>query len=249
MFVRVFDKAGGCYYKSLVYCAVGPVFDRQYVVVNPHSGCFELVDYLDKTWEPTPLVEIIQADDDGWVSYENALLLKHKAYFTRHLKPMPLKFLRGYRDVCEHYAFLMAILERGSVPLEGSGIRLRSLPGADTWTYIHTQEDADTFMTAFAHFHDSTLEKLTYEEGPGTAKVTAVFDNRCWFGIAELCFEGVLDVNIRPPRENFSRDIWEGSLIVRDETILWADRIIGKEEWQDCANHIRALNLKWRKIG
>lgn len=249
MFARVYDKSRGLYYKSMVYCAVHEGYYRQYVVVNPHSGCFELVDYLDKSGEPTPLVEFIQADHEGFVRYENAMLLKYKAYCKKHGKAMNVKFLWGYRDVCEHYDFLMAILERGSVPLPGSGVTLRGLPDADAWTYIRTQADADDFMKAFAAFHDSTLEKLTYEEGPGTSKVTAVFDNRGWFGIAELCFEGVLAVNIRPPRENFSRELWEGTLRVDKETVFWADQPVGAEKNLDCASFISALNLKWRKIG
>lgn len=249
MFARVFDKKNRRYYRSIIYCAVNSGYYRQYVVVNPHTGCFELVDYLDKTWEPTPLVEIIQDDHPDWVSYENALLLKYKAWCIKHFKPMTLKFLWGYRDVCENYAFLNAMLERGSVPLGEFEIRLRELPDTDQWTYIHTQEDADAFMQVFAHFHDATLERLTYEEGSSTSKVTAVFDNRCWFGIAELCFEGVLSVNIRPPRENFSRELYEGTLTVRDEMVTWTDRLLSNEETIGCAGHIIAMSLKWRKIG
>lgn len=249
MFVRVFDKKNQRYYKSMVYCAVDSGWYRRYVVVDPHTGCFELVDYLDKTGEPTPLVEIIQADSAEWVRYENALLLKYKAWCRRHFKPMLLTFLWGYKDICENYGFLTALLEQGSVPLGQFDVQLRELPDQDEWTYIHTQEDADAFMEAFAAFHDSRLEKLVYEEGSGTPKVTAVFDNRCWFGIAELCFEGVLAVNIRPPRENFFPEIWEGTLRVDKETVFWADQPAGGENPFDGASFISALSLKWRKIG
>ena len=249
MFVRVFDKADGRYYKSMVYCAVEQGYFRQYVVIDPVTDCFVLVDYLDKTGEPTPLVELIQRDSPDWVTYENAMLLKYKAWCRKHCKPMTLKFLWGYRDVCENYEFLTVLLEQGRVPVSQAGIRLRELPDADEWTYIRTQADADEFMKAFAAFHDSVLEKLTYEEGYGVSKATAVFDNRCWFGIAELCFEGVLAVNIRPPRENFSREIYGGTLRVSNEAIFWADCWVPETEPDHEGSYICALNLKWRRIG
>lgn len=250
MFVRVFDKVKQRYYKSMVYCGINIGFYRQYVVINPCTGCFELVDYLDKSGgEPTPLVEIIQDDHDEWVCYENAMLLKYKAYCKKHRREMKLNFLWGYRDVCEDFDFLTAILERGSVPIPGSGIRIRPLPDTETWNYIRSQEDADAFMKAFAGFHDSTLDRLVYEEGPDATKVTATFDNSCWYGIAQLCFEGILAVNIRPPRENYSREIFEATLLVRDETIFWADGYLEKEDLTWEGSYIKALNLKWRKIG
>lgn len=75
-------------------------------------------------------------------------------------------------------------------------------------------------MKLFAGFHDSTLDKLCYDESSGTTKLTATFDNSGWYGVAELCFEGVLALSLRPPKENCSREILDAVLLVQDETIL-----------------------------
>ena len=48
MFVRVFDKEKNIYYKSMVYAMVGTGWFLQYIVLNPHTQKFELVDYLEK---------------------------------------------------------------------------------------------------------------------------------------------------------------------------------------------------------
>lgn len=250
MYARIFDKANQRYFKSMIYCAINHGSYRKYVVIDPDTDHFVLVDYLDKTGKDwPPLVEIIRSEHEGWVRYENALLLKFRKYCLTHGKPMTVDFLWGYRDVCDNYGLLTELLEGKTVPVSGSGICVRDLPDREEWTYIHTREDAEDFMKKFAGFHDSTLEKLVYEEDYGGSKVTATFDNSGWFGVAELCFEGVLAVNIRPPKENFSREIMEGTLLVRDETVLWADCYLKEEDLGYDGSCIRALSLKWRKIG
>ena len=250
MFVRVFDKANHRYYKSMVYCGINYGYYQQYVVVNPYTDCFELVDYLDKSdGGLRALVETIQAERDDWVGHENVLLQKCKAYCQKHSKEIKLDLLVGYRDVCENIAFLTAILKRKSVPVSEAGISLRSLPDSGVWNYIQTQADVDAFLEAFAGFHDSTLDKLIYEESDDNTKVTATFDNSSWYGIVELCFEGVLAINIRPSGENYSREIMEATLLIQDETVFWADQYMEQEDLSYDGSFIKALNLKWRKIG
>lgn len=250
MYARVYDKKRQVFYKSIIYCVINHGYYRQYVVVNPHADSFELVDYLDKSdGELKPLVEIIQDNHEEWVIYKNALLLKYKAYCKKQHKKMHLKFLWGYPDVCENFDFISEILERKSVSIIESGIMLRNLTDTDDWNYIQTQEDANAFMKLFAGFHDSTLNKLCYEEQYGSTRVIATFDNSGWYGIVELCFESVLAMNIRPPKENYSREIFEATLLVKDETILWADWYMEEENFSVDGSYIKALNLKWRKIG
>lgn len=61
MYARIYDKKLNQYYKSIIYCGINQGYYRQYVVLNPYTQRFELVDYLDKSNdELKPLVEIIQ---------------------------------------------------------------------------------------------------------------------------------------------------------------------------------------------
>lgn len=250
MYARIYDKAQDRYYKSIVYCGINHGYYRQYVVLNPYTDCFELVDYLDKSnSDLKPLVEIIQNDHEEWKSYQNALLLKYKHYCKKNVKEATVDFLFGYPDVCENYEFISTISERKIVARLESCVSIRNLLDTNEWKYIQTQEDANEFMKLFAGFHDSTLEKMCYEENQGSTNVVATFDNSGWYGIVELCFEGVLAINIRPAKENYSREIYEGTLLIQDETVLWADWYMENEDLSFDGSYIKALNLKWRKIG
>ncbi len=250
MFVRVFDKNKNTYFKSVVYATVGIGWYLQYIVLNPHTHTFELVDYLDKSVSPAkPLVEIIQSDDAGFELYAGSSMLKFK-YFckTGRIPFTDIKQMKGYPDVCENYSFLSDIFKNKSVPIDAYHIALKELPDTDEWNYILTQSDADAFMNKFVGFHDSTLESIQYTESHACTSVNAIFDNSGWFGVAELCFEGVQMLKIVPAAENYSREIFEASLIVENESVFWADSYMTKPDTSYNGSIIQALNLKWRKI-
>lgn len=258
MYVRVYDKKDHRYFRSMVYCVIDIGYYAKYVVVDPQANCFRLVEYLDKSGKKlTPLVEIIQNHNEEWASYKNAQLLKYKAYCKRHGKETKLEYLFGYPDVCENYAFLTARLEHGSVPVSKHAISFRDLPDRELWNYIETQEDVNALLKAAAGFHDSTLDKVIYEQtynaskvtAYNASKVTAAFDGHGWYSSIELCFEGVIAVNLRPPMENYSNEIFEASLILKEETILWADWLMDKEDLSCDGSYIKARSLKWRKTG
>ena len=48
MFVRVFDKENNLYYKSIVYGVIDSGYYEKYIVINPHSNTFELINYFDE---------------------------------------------------------------------------------------------------------------------------------------------------------------------------------------------------------
>lgn len=250
MFVRVFDKSKNTYYKSIVYSTVGIGWFLQYIVLNPHTQTFDLVDYLDKSIEPAaPLVEIIQPDHSDFVVYEGSQLLKYKQICKMNGHTfVDVKQIMGYADILENYDFFADILINKSVPVGTYKILIRNLNDTTEWNYILTQADADDFMKQFAGFHDSTLDKINYLESHASTMVNAVFDNSGWFGVVELCFEGIHILKIIPTTENYSREIFEASLIVEDESIFWADAYMEKANDSYEGRIIRALNLKWRKI-
>ena len=250
MFVRVYDKLNSRCYKSIVYGTINVGWFLQYIVLNPLDNCFELVEYLDKSIKPAkPLVETIQRDSDDFKVYEKALLLKYKHYCKKNEKSMDINRLCGYSDICEDFEFITDIIENKFVSAEKYAIQLRQLSDKDNWDYIQTQEDANKFMKLFMGFHDSTLDKLVYDEEHGYTKVIVAFDNKGWYGIVELCFEGILELNIRPAKENYDRYIYEATMLVENETVFWADGYMENEDLAYNGSYIKAMNLKWRKIG
>lgn len=250
MFVRVFDKENDRYYKSIVYALVGIGYYEQAIVVNPFTECFELVEYLEKTKPfPKPLYEVIQPQRNTWVTHGHVPLLKFAAFCNKQGKNLDLQNITGFEDVVGNYNFLATILERKKVAVSEAGVTLRNPEEDQEWNYILTQQDADAFMKLFVGFHDSVLNKLVYEEDNQARQVTAVFDNSGWYGIVELCFEGLIAMNLRPAQENLSRELFDGTLLVKDACVFWADDYMQEENLKFEGSYIKALNLKWRKIG
>ena len=112
MFVRVYDKKNSTYYKSIVYSTVGIVWLLQFIVLNPNTNAFELVDYLDKSVMPAkPIVEIIQSDDSGFMYYHGAALLKYKHFCkVNKVNSADIGQMIGYPDASDNYTILAAIL-------------------------------------------------------------------------------------------------------------------------------------------
>ena len=250
MFVRVYDKKKNIYYKSVVYATVGISWFLQYIVLNPHTQSFELIDYLDKQFEPAkPLVEIIQPSHKEFIVYNGTQMLKYKHFCKINgYKFVDVKQMMGYPDVLENNAFLANIFANHSVPFNTYKILARNLDDTTEWNYILTQADADDFMKKFVGFHDSTLEKTVYSESNSSAVANVTFDNSGWFGIVELCFEGVQMLKVMPATENYTREIFEASLIIDNESVFWADSYMEKPDSSYKGSIIKALNLIWRKL-
>ena len=87
-----------------------------------------------------------------------------------------------------------------------------------------------------------------YVEDYSERSLTVTFDNSGWYGVVELCFEGLISMNLRPAQENYSREIFSACLFVENECVFWADDALEKEDLNYTGSYIKALNLKWRKI-
>jgi len=250
MFVRVFDKKTEKYYKSMVYGLINIGYYEQAIVLNPFIDSFELVDYFDKEKKDLrPFYECINNETSEWVSYERTFLLKLKKYCKDRSYDYEVKEFRGYKDVFDNFAFMLRILQERIVPLAESGITVRTNEDVDEWNYIRTQEDANEFMRLFVGFHDSTMDKLVYEEDYGKKQLNAIFDNSGWYGVVELCFEGLIRMNLNGFGENHTREIYDATLIVKDESVYWADGYFKEERTDYNGTWVKALNLKWKKVG
>lgn len=249
MYVRVLDNNSG-YYRSMVYAVLGTGWFLRYIVINNNSNSFVLVDNLDKRTDPAePLVEIIQPDCTEFKKYSGSALLKYK-YYCREKNVPSEDFgqIYGYPDVCENYEFLSDILINKTVPIDKYPIQTHSFADQDEWNYILSQSDANDFMKMFARFHDSTLEKTVYLETNEGTTAFLTFDNSGWFGVAELCFEGIQTLKIVPAPMDYSREIFEASLIVENESVFWANAYMEKPDKTYSGSVVRALCLKWRKV-
>ncbi len=250
MYVRVVSNISNHIYQSMVYAKINVGWFQQYVLYDPYYEMFELVEYLDKTTKPIkPRVYTIQSGTEGFIKCDKSLLSEFKTYckINHELSP-DISFLFGYPDVCKNFEFLRDILSNKQVSKDRYTIQLRDLADINEWHYIKTQKDADDFMALFAGFHDATLESVCYkEDDTGKKEAAVIFDNSGWFGIAELCFEGVQLLKLLPADENYTRYIMEASLHIDDNGVFWADDFIEQPDLSCEASVIKALSVKWRK--
>lgn len=249
MFVRVEDKGNKRYYKSIVYGIVGCGCDEKYIVYNPFLKAFEYVGYFDKETDEL-LINKISLNEESWVTYDRVPLLKFKQYCKKKGHSCSIELFRGYEDVVQNHDFLYQLIEENrKIEPSKDTPKIRRLHDEEEWNYINTQNDANEFMKAFVGFHDSTMEKMQYEESFEEHRLTVTFDNSGWYGIVELCFEGLLAMNLRPALENYSNEFYSACLIVEENlNIFWADDDLEKVDMTYEGSYIRALNLKWRKI-
>ena len=249
MFVRV-RTADGRYFWSMAYAVLRFDWKSCYVVQDPADRAFVLtLPEDDRDPQDERSVKLIQPDGSGFQEYRESALLQYKEDCrNRGMEPRSLTSMWGYPDVCENHEFLADLLAHGRVPEGKYPIAPRDLPDRDRWNYVLTQSDADAFLRLFAGFHDSTLERAAYaEDYDGRRQLDMTFDNRDWFGVAELCFEGVQSMKIVPSLPD-DRYLYDGTLIVEDGSVFWADRYMEKADESFDGSYVRALCLKWRKV-
>ena len=252
MYVRAISNIREMIFSSMVYSTVQDLnWDTKYIVYNKSMDSFELIDHRDNT---PPLgrarIRVIQPQTDDFEEYGHVKLLKLKKYCKENNLEMPgVKRLFGYPDVCENNAFICDIMGNKVVQADRYPVQFRDLPDLNEWQYIQTQEEAQSFMKLFNGFHDSDLVKLTYEENNGSGiKANVIFDNSCWFGVVELCFEGVQHLKIAPSKENYGLGISSATLHIDEEGVFWADCYMERPDMSYDGSIIRSLSLKWKKL-
>ncbi len=257
MYLRVYDENSKKYYKSVCYAKIDAGVFEKAVVFNPHTNCYALVSYISET-KPDyhhPQYEHINYESESWqLANVDTLGKLNKFLKNNNLYNRNVTYIGGLADVCNDFEFLADLFKNKSVPVTETNISVKTNSDASEWNYILTQKDADDFLELFAGFHDAKIKSLAYEEDYNVKKLNVIFDNSDWFGIAELCFEGVIELHLTTPAENSLNDMECGLLVVQNEQILWAEDIDCLDENETIENFdyeysfIKALNLKWRKI-
>lgn len=246
MYVRVEKPGSEPPYRSLVYGMLGEGLFLRYIVLDPASECFELIDnFWANDSSDRSRVLMIQSARSDFTELTGSALLRLRFFAKeREIKCADIDYLSGYPDVCTDHAFLCELLTQHRVPRSQCAFQLRDLPDKDEWTYLDTQEELDRFMHLFAGFHDSMLNSIQYTENhEGARMITAVFDNRAWYGTVALCFEGVTYFQITPsrPQPYAMRELqWAEFRITPEEGVYWAD--------SEGENIIKAYSVKWKKV-
>lgn len=249
MYVRVKETAKEYSYKSIVYAIIGTGGYRSYIVLDSILNSFVLVSYISEETKDymNPQIQVINADEIDFITVEKTYLLKLNN-FLKERKIKKIDSFMGFKQIFDNYEFLANILKDARIDKNAFELEIIELSDKNEWKYLDTQADADQFMKLFAGFHDARIDKILYEEDMQNRKLIMTADNSGWYGIVELCFEGLIAMNLRPPQENLSRELFSATLIIKDNMVFWADEKMIEEDMNYEFNFIKALNLKWKKI-
>ena len=113
------------------------------------------------------------------------------------------------------------------------------------WTEIITEEDIGSFMQVFGGFHDSCLKEMKYISGAFVGKelsmnpvnnmriVDMVFQRQYKNPMAvALRFIGINELHLTPCNEDYTCEITDAKIFIKNGLFYWAD--CGGEEIEAC---------------
>jgi len=260
MVVRIYDKERETYFKSEVYAMINIGCYARYLVLvsGPDENYFKFYDMFDESANPQ-LNIAVSARPAEWIYKDKDFLSEIKVLSDTNVR---LNTFWGYDWVLEKTALFAKLLKGEKVNLGESGFPLvdSSLSG---WNYIEAQKDIDSLLTAVGGFHDSFIINLEYISGKriGNKKrsdneiscehhdeklraLKMIFDSIWWESSLELVFEGVITLHLLPARDNFSGEMFDASVTLKDEIVLFKDES-DFTTGADCTL-VKAYSLRWR---
>lgn len=264
MRVRVYDKRLNQYFKSEVYAIINRGWFSQYLVLVPcdNGDYLRLYDYIDKS-RSGPVypvnINLITPDVFGeWINKAGAFLLKVKKILKENKSDAKFDSFYGYPWILENSRLLADLIVGNSIVYNDIGFKKIS-SAIEGWNYIETQEDANKLLSLFSGFHDSVLKGLNYISGSkildnggmlisdDIRQVAVIFESEFSQSI-EMAFEGVEALNLRPAKDNYTSNIYNAAIIVKDETIYFCDQYMEAEDLTYEGTWIKSFGLRWRFI-
>lgn len=131
------------------------------------------------------------------------------------------------------------------------------------WNEIKDDKELLEFMEEIGYFHDSCIKELKYLSGAyvdaelsmypvNDCRVLSVIVQRQFEDISmiEMEFEGLRYLKLFPVDDNYTCEILDSTMILKDDSIYWCD--CGEVSETDLDNYegtlICASKLRWRSI-
>lgn len=131
------------------------------------------------------------------------------------------------------------------------------------WNEIKDDKDLMKFMEKIGYFHDSCIKELKYLSGAyvdeelsmypvNDRRVLSVIIQRQFedLSMIEIEFEGLKYLKLFPVDDNYTCEILDSTMIIRDDSIYWCD--CGEMSETDLDNYegtlICASKLRWRFV-
>jgi hypothetical protein len=262
MRVRVYNKCTNGYFISEVYAIINTGYYKKYLVVEniDNKRYFRLVEYLDKSKSNLPVnINVISSIDlsESWVYKEDSDLKDISDTLDAKDKNDSFYCYQGYDFILEQKDLLITLLKGEQVAYEllrGNEKEISTKLGG--WNYVESVDDIQNLMGIFHGFHDSVLRNLNYVSGSGKdekgnmhleniREVLMIFDS-IWSNSIEIVFEGVLVLNLRPAKDNYSSELFTATIMLKDKAILFYDDKVKSEQENYEGTWINSLGMRWR---
>ncbi|MDR1003093.1 MAG: hypothetical protein LBL82_07490 [Oscillospiraceae bacterium] len=264
MKVRVYDKENNMYFKSQVFAKINAGwFEKQLVLVPSEDGGYlKFFDYLDKS-EPTNcpvLINTITPDiPKEWITLKSpnseTQLADYVGLIDREVK---FSEFIGYPWIIENKDTVVKLLNGEAITYKGSIFDNKiSVSNDPEWNYIEIQNDIDYLMEKAHGFHDSVINGFNYTSGASVdskcvmypmakfKKIVMLIESQCCKPI-EMVFEGVVALNLRTPDDNYSADMFDASLFLKDAMIYFSDCYLEDIDLTYDGTWLTAYSLRWR---
>lgn len=250
MQVRVYDKEKNEYFKSEVYAIINSgIYEKKLVRVNDNQ-CDYLKfydDFLKTSDNYEVLINTINHETSSdWIDCKNLeeFDILNVSYF-------------GVKWLLDDIETLKKLIQGEMIPVKGSIFENNLFKKSENgYKYIETQADIDDLMNQTCGFHDTVIKSIQYISGGyvdehkcmhliNESKVSMTLDSQITSNI-ELVFEGVIKLNVRPPGDNYSSEIYGASVFVDECIVYFFDDILNKIDTNYNFTWISAYSTKWK---
>lgn len=129
------------------------------------------------------------------------------------------------------------------------------------WNVI-TEDNIQSFMKMINNFHDSCIKEMMYISGAYVDKELSMYpvnDQRLLrvilqlqnseYSMIELEFSGLKYLKLFPVDDNYTCEIMDSSLMLKNDCVYWADcATLSQEDVETSSTIICASKLRWRSI-
>lgn len=266
MRVRVYDKLTDSYFYSEVYARINTGWYEKHLVVvpSPDGSYMKFFNYLDKSGNGTPanvLINTITPEHPKeWVYFRSESVDILLPEYQQTLSGLEIRFFEymGFSWLYEEKEVLSKLLAGESVPIQNGLFETQLIDSKiDGWNYIETTTDIANLLEYAHGFHDSVIRSITYTSGAyvnddksmfplaDIRKVNVLFDSQ-WCESIELIFEGVTALNLRPPSDNYTADIWGASLFTKNASVFFFDSDVDVPDTTNDGTWINSYSLRWK---
>lgn len=268
MRVRVYDKLTDSYFHSEVYAIINTGwYEKHLVLVPAPSGHYmKFYDYLDKSDKasvPSVLINTIVSEyPTDWIYVRSGSVDILLTEYQQRLSQSEIRFFEymGFSWLYVNKEVLTKLLFGEHLVIKGSLFETRLIDThVSGWNYIETTSDINALLEFAYGFHDSVIKSISYVSGAyvnddksmypsaDIRTVTVLIDSQ-WCATIELIFEGVTALNLRPPADNCTADIFGASLFIKNASVSFFDSEIDMPDTTNSGTWVNSYSLRWRTI-